>query len=622
MNGNERITVKALFKFKASNNDELSMKKGEVIIVTQKEDGGWWEGTSRETGKTGWFPSNYVSEIKDTTPTSDSGSVSGITGAAIDPTTAAELLAQQIENRQQLIRDVLEKEHEFIEEMQNLYHIYLEPLERADMMPMIEYKQLIGNIEEMITVHKSLASNLEEESPSKKSPREQRLGKVLLANGISIKAVHLIYWSNHPRAVSVLEKYRDALDIYMENQGAPSPGLMTLTTGLSKPFRQLEKYASVSLELEQHMEDDHTDRGDCQRSIGYYKNVAAECAKQRRQKELELEIMTGTIRGWEGEELMTLGDILHMGSVTVGSVDSKDRYFVLFPSTLLILSVSSRMSGFIYEGKLPLSGIAVNRLEDTENIKNSFEVTGPMIERILVMCPTRTESLRWVEILRQQIKCARTPPSNLSAASNTSSGTPTNHPLPPPHKAVHHVPSSPLSQAPSKSKEKAQLWKMTCLRPAPPSRSSINQNEATPGSSNKRNSINAKPPARKEPETNYEEEMQILRVIEAYCSLSASTSNKQRHTYSTTSTAMLDNMPVLLADEDKLSPMEQSSSSADDRSLLDNVNFVKDEIYQLREQNRGLHQRLEEEVSARKRLESIMRCNLLANRQDIEWNND
>lgn len=56
------------------------------------------------------------------------------------------------------------------------------------------------------------------------------------------------------------------------------------------------------------------------------------------------------------------------------------------------------------------------------------------------------------------------------------------------------------------------------------------------------------------------------------------------------------------------------------RSLVDNLNFLKDEIYQLREQNRGLQGRLEEEVSARKRLESIMRCNLLANRQDIEWN--
>ena len=84
------------------------------------------------------------------------------------------------------------------------------------------------------------------------------------------------------------------------------------------------------------------------RCIGFYKNVAADCAKQRRQKEMELEIMTGTIRGWEGEELHSLGEIIHIGSVNVGP-DQKDRYFVLFSTNLLILSVSSRMSGFIYE---------------------------------------------------------------------------------------------------------------------------------------------------------------------------------------------------------------------------------------------------------------------------------
>lgn len=72
------------------------------------------------------------------------------------------------------------------------------------------------------------------------------------------------------------------------------------------------------------------------------------CSATRRQKELELQVLTGPVRGWQGQELSSLGDIRHMGSVAVGA-DHRDRYFVLFPKTLLILSVSQRMSAFIYE---------------------------------------------------------------------------------------------------------------------------------------------------------------------------------------------------------------------------------------------------------------------------------
>lgn len=45
----------------------------------------------------------------------------------------------------------------------------------------------------------------------------------------------------------------------------------------------------------------------------------------RRQKELELEVLTGGVRGWEGEELSHLGEVLHMGSVAVGP-SHQDRY--------------------------------------------------------------------------------------------------------------------------------------------------------------------------------------------------------------------------------------------------------------------------------------------------------
>jgi Rho guanine nucleotide exchange factor 7 len=141
---------------------------------------------------------------------------------------------------------------------------------------------------------------------------------------------------------------REELTKYMEARGATSPGVLVLTVLLSKPFRRLEKYSGMLQELERHVEECHPDRGDTQRSVAVYKDIATSCSATRRQKELELQVLTGPVRGWEGPSLATLGDIIYMGSVAVGP-QHHDRYFVLFPTTLLILSVSHRLSAFIYE---------------------------------------------------------------------------------------------------------------------------------------------------------------------------------------------------------------------------------------------------------------------------------
>lgn len=60
--GQQQLLVKARFNFQQTNEDELTFAKGDIIGVTRQEDGGWWEGTLN--GKTGWFPSNYVRELK------------------------------------------------------------------------------------------------------------------------------------------------------------------------------------------------------------------------------------------------------------------------------------------------------------------------------------------------------------------------------------------------------------------------------------------------------------------------------------------------------------------------------------------------------------------------------
>lgn len=62
---------------------------------------------------------------------------------------------------------------------------------------------------------------------------------------------------------------------------------------------------------------------------------------------------------------------------------------------------------------MPLTGITVNRLEDTETIKNAFEVSGPLIERITAVCQGPNEANKWVELL--------SPDGSSTSASKTKS---------------------------------------------------------------------------------------------------------------------------------------------------------------------------------------------------------
>lgn len=68
--------------------------------------------------------------------------------------------------------------------------------------------------------------------------------------------------------------YRDELNVFMETNGAPSPGIMKLTTSVSLPFTRLDKYPNLLKELQRHTEESHPDRGDTQRAISVYRDIA------------------------------------------------------------------------------------------------------------------------------------------------------------------------------------------------------------------------------------------------------------------------------------------------------------------------------------------------------------
>lgn len=108
--------VQAEYSFRGDNNDELCFKKGDIITVTQREEGGWWEGTLGD--KTGWFPSNYVKEYKASLPLSET----------IRPPEEIQ------EYRSVVFKDLLESERAHVAEIRGLLENFLEPLGSSQLL--------------------------------------------------------------------------------------------------------------------------------------------------------------------------------------------------------------------------------------------------------------------------------------------------------------------------------------------------------------------------------------------------------------------------------------------------------------------------------------------------------
>uniref|UniRef100_A0A3Q2Q2F9 Osteoclast-stimulating factor 1 n=1 Tax=Fundulus heteroclitus TaxID=8078 RepID=A0A3Q2Q2F9_FUNHE len=627
--------VKARFPFQPTNEDELSFSKGDIICVTKQVEGGWWEGSLN--GKTGWFPSNYVRELKGSDKTSDKPKC----GTLKSPPKGLDINIISKTYYNVVLQNILEAESEYSRELQSLLGTYLRSLHPTDRLSSVDIGHVQGNLEEISTFQQMLVQSLDEQTKLPES--KQRIGGFFLNLIPQMKVKYVAYCSNHPSAVSVLTQHSEDLGEYMEAKGASSPGILTLTTSLSKPFTRMERYPALLKELDRHMEEQHPDRTDLNAAMTAFKELAAECQEVRKKKELELQILTEPIRNWEGEDIKSLGPVLHMSQVKVRTQncqETNERFLILFPHTLLMLSASLRMSGFIYQGKMPLSGMLISRLEDGENLRNAFEISGSQCERAQISCSSQRDLQDWLDLLTKHTHtapphvhkavCHTLPshpvtPSRHSESRAGSGGSP-YHTLPHPSSyAASH--GSGLMWGPLEPPSTPKPWTLSCLRPAPPLRPSAAlcfKEDVSKSPKNKRPLLpTIRKPERKPSEEDFnarkstaglEEDAQILKVIEAYC-----TSAKTRQTLNSSSSRK--DVHMLFPEEEKIIVEETRSNGqtvVEERSLVDTVYSLRDEVQELKQDNKRIKRTLEEEQRARKELERIVR-RVLKNMNDPTW---
>ncbi|XP_063793503.1 rho guanine nucleotide exchange factor 6 isoform X2 [Pseudophryne corroboree] len=598
-NGGSQLVVKAKFNFKQQNEDELSFCKGDTIYVTKMIDGGWWEGSLN--GKMGWFPSNYVKECK---PNDKPLSPKALQVCDVTQLTKNYYTV--------VVQNILETERSYAKELQLLLSSYLRPLQSYDKLSAGDITSLLGNFEEICTFQQMLCQALEE--CAKAPENHQKVAGCFLSFFNQFKCLYLAYCANHPTAVNVLTQHSDELEKFMEAQGAASPGILMLTTSLSKPFIRLEKYVTVLQELERHVEEAHPDHKDVLRATASFKALVAQCQDLRKRKQLELQILSEQIQCWEGDDIKTLGSVVYMSQIMVqcgASEEKEERYFMLFPSALLMLSASPRMSGFIYQGKLPLTGMSVVRLEESDTCTHAFEIAGPMIERIVVHCTNSQDCQEWIDHLYRLTKA---PGSHTSLCKTTSwtshSFTDRKNPVPS-HHSYSAVPHGPLEPA-----KIYKTWTLSCLRPAPPLRPSAALGYKEDSSKSPKNQVKKFLPKRK-PERKpsdedsfrrstvaLEEDAQILKVIEAYCTGAGFQQNLSSGTRK-------DSAPQVLLLEDEsliIDDLRSNGQSApEEKSLVDTVYALRDEVKELKQENKRMKQSLDEEQKSRKELEKLVR---------------
>ncbi|XP_032557531.1 rho guanine nucleotide exchange factor 6 isoform X2 [Chiroxiphia lanceolata] len=586
-NGSHQLVVKARFNFKQTNEDELSVNKGDIIYVTRVEEGGWWEGTLN--GKTGWFPSNYVREIKSTDKPLSPKALKGLESTQLTKNYYPVVL-----------QNILETERDYAKELQSLLGTYLRPLQSYDKLSAVDIAALLGNMEEISAFQQTLNQALEE--VAKLPENQQRVGGCFTNLMPQFRSLYLTYCANHPSAVNVLTQHSDELEKFMEGQGAANPGILILTTSLSKPFLRLDKYVTLLQELERHMEEAHPDHEEVLKAVTSFKSLVSQCQELRKRKQLELQILSESIQRWEGEDIKTMGNIIYMSQVMVqcgGSEEKEERYFLLFSNVLLMLSASPRMSGFIYQGKLPLTGMTLTKLEDAEGNEHMFEISGNMTERITVSCSTSQDLHEWLDHLQRLTK------GTCSTVSKTQSWSP--------HSTFS---SAGQIRGPLEPPKILKPWSLSCLRPAPPLRPSaaLSYKEDSSKSPKTMKKFLPKRKTERKPSDEefvirkstaaLEEDAQILKVIEAYCTGAG-------FQQALSSGSRKDSIPqVLLPEEEKIIIEETRSNGqtvTEEKSLVDTVYALKDEVKELKQENKRMKQCLEEELKSRKDLEKLVR---------------
>lgn len=365
----EVVLLRAKFAYSPENADELAFRKGEIIELISRIDESWWEGRIYQTETRGWFPFNYVRELKlkeleklktvekRKTPIEKPIEVTTTTSTTTTITTPED----KKDWRKDVFQELIDQTKAFIKEVEEV-RTNCTKVQKAFDAASFAVSRLEASVELIHAVENKVVKGLETQLEA----GHTRVGGALLEDMDEFKIAYESYFSNHPGAVESLRKDR---------QKPSTIKLDMIRASWAKPLIRMEAFPLKLRDLEKYYPDEDDDRQELGRAIYQLESVLLpKCADIRRRKELELTLLQQPIRNWNGETIDNLGTMRLMVQLNVraGRDNNKVSGFGLaFSSAIVLITATDRMSGFVMITNLPTSKAAAARHNDT-----TVELTG------------------------------------------------------------------------------------------------------------------------------------------------------------------------------------------------------------------------------------------------------
>ncbi|XP_022910047.2 intersectin-1 isoform X2 [Onthophagus taurus] len=316
LRGNKKPEIASVIApYQATSTEQLSLQRGQLIMIRKKTDSGWWEGELQAKGRkrqVGWFPASYVKVLNSsgrasgrTTPVSTTrmqqevvldkvvalypytaanpdelsflkddiisvtareeqswwrGELNGVSG--LFPSNYVAPLQQSIsptdKKRQDCINELIQTEEAYIADMKVVHNVFEIPLTRSGIIDKNDIKAIFVNWQDILQCNKNFLEDLQQRRRS----GSEIIGDVICAHLPKMTA-YITFCSKQLDSAALLQKLTETSSPFRELvkqcQNEVDPKGMPLSSFLIKPMQRITRYPLLIIKILENTPDNHAD---------------------------------------------------------------------------------------------------------------------------------------------------------------------------------------------------------------------------------------------------------------------------------------------------------------------------------------------------------------------------